>query len=182
MAGMIVVALWAFAEAIVLFIVADVPISALALRHGWKAGWRAAGLAAVCAAFGGLLVIAWARTDPAGARETIAALPGISSELTTQAADDFRSGGWLAMLAGSFSGTPYKLYALAAESDGSGLPGFFVTSIFARLPRFLLVAAVFSATGSAIRHRLPSWLIAVLFALGWSLFYAWYFMQLGALP
>lgn len=182
MAGMTVVALWAFAEAVLLFIVADVPISALALRNGWSVAWRAAILAALCAALGGLLVIAWARTDPAGAQEAMAALPGISPALIDEAEAGYRSGGWLAMLAGSFSGTPYKLYALAAESEGSGLVLFFVASIAARLPRFLLVAAAFSGIGRVIRPRLPAWLIAALFAAGWSLFYAWYFMHVGASP
>jgi membrane protein YqaA with SNARE-associated domain len=178
-AGLAIVAVWALGEAVLLFIVADVPISALALRYGWRAGWRAGLLAAICAALGGLVVIAWARMDPAGCRTAFAALPGISPALIDEAAAQWREGGFGAMLAGSVSGTPYKLYALAAASDASNLGGFFFGSILARLPRFVAVAAVFAVIGKALRPRLPGWLIAVLFVLGWSGFYAWYFAAMG---
>ncbi len=174
------VAAWAFAEALLLFIVADVPISALALRGGWRAAWRAALLAALFAALGGLAVIAWARSDPAGARAAMAALPAITPALIDGTAAHWRTDGFAAMLAGSFSGVPYKLFALAAAGDGSGAADFFLTSVLARLPRFLLIAAVFFAIGNVLRPRLSGRAIAALFVLGWSVFYAWYFTAMGA--
>lgn len=175
MAGLIVVAAWAFAEAVLLFIVADVPISALALQRGWGAGWRAALIAALFAAVGGLVTIAWARANPTGARAAIEALPGISRGMARQAALDWRSGGLGAMLSGSFSGAPYKLFAIAAAGDGTGPARFFVMSVLARLPRFLLVAALFAVIGRVLRPRLSARFIAVLFVLGWCGFYVWYF-------
>jgi membrane protein YqaA with SNARE-associated domain len=179
MAGLIVVSAWAFAEAVLLFIVADVPISALALRRGWGAGWRAALIAALFAALGGLVTIAWAQADPTSARAAIEALPGVSPALLDETAEQWAEKGFAAMLSGSFSGTPYKLYALAAAGDGTGPARFFVMSVLARLPRFLLVAALFAVIGRVLRPRLSARFIAVLFVLGWCGFYAWYFAAMG---
>jgi membrane protein YqaA with SNARE-associated domain len=179
MAGLIVVSAWALAEAVLLFIVADVPISALALQRGWGAGWRAALIAALFAAVGGLVTIAWSRADPTGARAAIEALPAVSPALVAETAAQWRKQGFAAMLSGSFSGTPYKLYALAAADDGTGPAQFFLMSVLARLPRFLLVAALFAVIGRVLRPRLSARFIGALFALGWCGFYAWYFAAMG---
>ena len=83
------------------------------------------------------------------------------------------------MLAGSLSGVPYKLYAMAAGMQGSDPGSFFVGSIAARLPRFLMIAALFAVIGKVLRPRLPGWLIAALFVCGWCAFYTWYFTAMA---
>jgi membrane protein YqaA with SNARE-associated domain len=170
-----VVAIWALAEAALWFIVADVPIMAVALRHGWRRGLTAACLAAVCAALGGLATMHWATVDPAGSRAAIEAVPGISPTLFDAAAAAYREGGWQAMLAGSFAGVPYKLYAHAAGIAGSGAAGFALASVVSRLPRFALVALVSGAIGPWLRRRIGERAMWALFAACWTGFYAWYF-------
>ncbi len=172
---LVLVALWAFAEATLFFIVADVPISALALRRGWLPSALAAGLAALCAAVGGLALMAWARADPAAAHEAVARLPAIDPALIERAAVDWRAGGAVAMIEGAFRGVPYKLYVLAAADEGTAAARFFAASLIARLPRFLLVAAFFSWLGPRLRRRLSALALWTLFAAGWSVFYAAYF-------
>lgn len=176
---MVLVALWAFAEALLLFIVADVPISAIALHHGIRRAVMAALVAAVFAAFGGVVMLHWAASDPAGSRIMLESLPGISPALLDSAAAEWREGGAFAMLAGSFQGVPYKLYAHAAGIGGAGVAMFFTASIIARLPRFLLIALAFGALRPQLKKRLPQRVIWVLFAAGWSLFYAAYFTSMS---
>ena len=80
----------------------------------------------------------------------MASLPAIDPALMARAAADYHRGP-LAMLAGSFSGTPFKLYSLEAAK----VPDYGFRSIapIIRLPRFLLAALlagafpVFSAAG-----------------------------------
>lgn len=175
---MALVALWAFAEALLLFIVADVPISAIGLRSGIRRAVLAALVAAIFAALGGIAMLHWAASDPAGSRAVLESLPGISPALYDSAAADWREGGVLAMLAGSFQGVPYKLYAHAAGIGGAGTAAFFLASIIARLPRFLLVALAFGALGPHLRKRLAPRALWVLFGAGWSLFYAAYFTSM----
>jgi len=176
---LLLVACWAFAEALLLFIVADVPISAMGLRHGRKRALWAALVAATFAALGGLAMLLWAAGDPAGSRAVLESLPGISPALVNQASAAWHEGGTMAMLLGSFSGVPYKIYAHAAGIESAGMAGFFIASIIARLPRFLLVAAVFGTLGPALRRRFPMPLLWVLFGIGWSAFYTFYFLAMG---
>src|SRR5690242_11660831 len=132
-----IVAGWSAAEAAIFFIVADVPISWIAVRSGTKAAMLAAVVAAVASVVGAAIVFVWARHDPYGATSTMTGLPAIDQRLISRAAEGYHEGP-LAMLAGSFSGTPFKLYALEAAKrpDYSLL----LLAPFVRLPRFLLVA------------------------------------------
>ena len=172
------VAVWAFAESLLWFVVADVPISAIALRYGWKRALLAAVIATVAAALGGLAMMAWANADPDGSRATILALPGISGELFDEASSALHAEGFPAMLAGSFSGVPYKIYAHAAGVGGAGMAGFFLASVLARLPRFLLVGAIFGLAAPRL-HRLLGRRLWPVFIATWALFYLGYWWSMG---
>lgn len=167
-----IVAGWSAAEAALFFIVADVPISWIAVRSGTKAAMLAAVVAAVASVAGAAIVFLWAGRDPHGAATAMAALPAIDASLIARAAQGYKDGA-LAMLAGSFSGTPFKLYALeAAKGPDYSL---LLLAPLIRLPRFLLVALF---VGS-VSHVLKRWLdvrrrLAVL-GLSWVAFYAFYF-------
>jgi membrane protein YqaA with SNARE-associated domain len=176
---LLLVAIWAFAEATLWFLVADVPIMAVGLRHGVRRGLVAAGIAAVCAALGGMVTMQWAATDPAGSRAAFEAVPGISAALFDEATAAYNQGGWQAMLAGSFAGVPYKLYAHAAGVAGSGMAGFALASVVARLPRFALIALVSGVIGPPLRKRIGARAVWILFAVGWTTFYAWYFAAMA---
>lgn len=179
---LILIAIWAFAEAIVFFIVADVPIMALGIRAGVRKALVGAVVAAVVAAMGGAVLWLWASTNPKDAIELMIAVPGIDIELVGKTHADWEEGGALAMTFGSFSGVPYKLYALAAGSDGGGigtLALFFLASIFARLPRFVLVAAIAGWAGPRLVARFGARRIWIAFALAWTVFYAIYWSAMG---
>src|SRR3954471_7826965 len=105
-----IVAGWSAAEAAIFFLVADVPISWIAVRSGTRAAILASIVAALASVAGALAVYIWAGRDPSGAATAMAALPGIDPHLVVSAAEGYHQGP-LAMLAGSFSGTPFKLYA-----------------------------------------------------------------------
>ena len=160
--------------------VADVPIMGVAIRYGMRRGLAAALVAAVFAALGGLVTMKWATLAPDASRALIESLPGIGPGLLDRAGAEWREGGTWAMLTGSFGGTPYKLYAYAAGFERAGMAGFFLASIIARLPRFLLVAWLSSLAGPYLRRRLPGRRLWLVFSLAWAVFYAWYFAAMSA--
>lgn len=169
------VAGWSTAEAILFFIVADVPISWIAVRSGTKAGLLAALVAAGAALVGGGVTYAWAAQDPDGLMRAFDALPAVAVPLMAEVANIWSVDGFWGMLSASFAGTPYKLFAAAAGEQGTPLVAFLLASFAARIPRFLLVAAVCGG----ISHFLSRWLavrlrLAVLLA-AWTAFYSWYF-------
>lgn len=175
---LLLVAGWAFAEAVLFFLVADIPISVVAVRYGWGAGAKAALVGAVAAALGGAATYGWAVADAPGAAAAIRALPAIDAALIVDARADFAAHGHVAMLWGSFSGVPYKLYALAAGSDGAALAPFLLLSAIVRLPRFLIVALASSALAHVLSRRIGKRAQLSLLAVFWTLSYAWYFTMM----
>jgi len=171
-----IVAGWSAIEAAIFFLVADIPISWIAVRSGTRAALLAALVAAVASVVGALAVWAWASHDPAGAAATMAMLPGIDQALIGEAADRYRHGPH-AILAGAFAGIPFKLFALEASKDGS--VAFFLLAPLLRLPRFLLVASFVGGLShglsrwQSLRQRLT--LLTVL----WIAFYAFYFSAMA---
>ncbi len=170
------VALWALAEAILFFIVADVPISYVALRYGWRKGVVASVIAAVAAAAGGMMLLSWAKANSAGVADLIIALPAIDAAMLADAKAAFVEDGYLAMVAGSFSGSPYKLYVYAAANMTSGaVSAFLISSILARLPRFLCVALVVAGIGRLLERWVGLKARLTLLGCCWLVFYGWYF-------
>ena len=167
-----IVAGWSAAETAIFVIVADVPISWIAVRSGTRAGLLAAVVAAVASVIGTAVVLFWASRDPSDAASAMASLPAIDAALIAKAASDFHAGA-LAMLAGSFSGTPFKLYALeAAKSGGFGL---LLLAPLLRLPRFAAVALFSGTVSQLLKRRLGvRQRLALLLAL-WVAFYTFYF-------
>jgi len=171
-AALAIVGFWSAAEAAIFFLVADIPISWIAVRRGTRAGMIAAVVAALASVVGTMVVLLWAGSDPDGAARTMAALPGIDAAMVLEAADRFHKGPH-AVLAGSFSGIPFKLFALEAAKQGA--LGFLLLAPLLRLPRFIAVA-LFTGT---ISKALAKWMTvkqrtALLIAL-WVAFYAFYF-------
>ena len=167
-----IVAGWSAAEAAIFFIVADMPISWIAVRSGTRAAMLAAVVAALASVVGAATVLFWAGNDAAGAATTMAALPGIDSPLIAEAAQSYHAGP-LAILAGSFGGVPFKLFALEAAKEGSFL--FLLLAPLVRLPRFLAIALFVGGTSRVLQR----WMtvrqrLALLLAL-WIVFYGWYF-------
>jgi hypothetical protein len=167
-----IVAGWSAAEAAIFFLVADVPISWIAVRSGTRAALLAAVVAAVASVAGAVVVLLWAGRDPAGAAATMAALPAVDPALIARAAAQYHEGP-LATLAGSFSGTPFKLYALeAAKQHGYSL---LLLAPFLRLPRFLAVALFVGALSDLMSRWLDVRQRLLLLSVLWVLFYTFYF-------
>lgn len=171
-AALIVVAIWSAAEAAIFFLVADIPISWIAVRNGPRAAVMASIVAAIASVGGALAVLAWAGSDPNGVERTMASLPGIDLALVAEAADRYHKGPH-AVLAGSFSGVPFKLFAL--EAAKAKAVGFLLLAPLMRLPRFLAVA-LFAGTVSRVLARWMSVRQRVaLLAVLWIAFYGFYF-------
>jgi hypothetical protein len=168
-------ALWGFCEATLFFIVADVPISYIAVRCGRKAALRASVFAAIAAAVGGVVLLFWAGQHGDAVQQIFLMLPAIDPSLIAQTERDFAAGGYVAMALGAFQGVPYKLYVMAAAPTApGGILIFALASFIARLPRFVLAAVV----ADAVSHYAGRWcslcVRLVILSLFWICFYAWY--------
>lgn len=175
LAAFTVVALWSAAEAAIFFLVADIPISWIAVRHGTRPAVIASIVAAVASVVGTFAVLIWAGADPAGAARTMAALPGIDPALVADAADRFHKGP-LAVLAGAFSGIPFKLFALEAAKQGA--VGFLLLAPLLRLPRFLAVALFAGSISRMLERRMSVKQRLGLLTVLWVIFYAFYFAMM----
>lgn len=171
---------WAFAEAIVWFIVADVPISLVAVRFGTRQALLAAVIASLASVAGGAGAYIWSDLDPGSAIATMALLPAISPAMIGEAAAAYDALGWRAMLEASFSGMPYKLFPVTAARDGHALLPMLVATPFVRLPRFVVVALLVGVISRLVQRRLDLRARLGLLAAAWLLFYAVYFAIMPA--
>jgi membrane protein YqaA with SNARE-associated domain len=167
---------WGVAEATLFFIVPDVLLSYVGLKHGPRAGAVASLYAALGAALGGVCMYLWSQADPAAARAAVLAVPAISEAMFIHARESMGTHNWFnATMAGPLSSTPFKVYAVWAPWAGASLPAFALASIAARLPRFLIVAIGAALIGRALRPKLSERQLLWLLAGGWIAFYAVFF-------
>lgn len=171
---LLVVAGWSAAEAAIFFLVADVPISWIAVRHGTKAAILAALIAAIASVAGVLALWAWSHWDPVMSATVMTLLPGIDDRTLARAAQIYADG-YVAILVASFQGIPFKLFVL---ESGPNLI-FLILAPLIRFPRFVMVA-IFSGL---VSEGLSRWLSLrarfVLLGLLWIAFYAFYWWAMS---
>ena len=175
-----VAAAWGAAEATFLPVVPDVWISKVALRDPRRA-LATTVTATAGAVAGGLLTRAWAARRPRGRSEdALVRLPSIDRAMTRGVLDAVRAKGPGVMLLGPATGRPYKLYARAAGVLGMSAGTFAAWSVPARLPRFLVLAAVPGALArGATRRGMRPGTVGACHAVAWALFFAGYLSTVG---
>ncbi len=165
---------WGMAEATLFFLVPDVWITGMALR-GVRAGTRAAFWAGAGALLGGMGMYVWGARAPHTALQWVDAVPNISAPMIHQVQQQLAHVGYLALWVGAFSGKPYKIYAVQAGAAHMPLIPFVLMSFLARLTRFLLLGWGVGVLAAPLRRRWPRSVLYALWALGWILFYVWFF-------
>lgn len=168
-----IAAAWGFAEATLFFVVPDVWLTRLALGGAARAliaaAWAGAGAVAA-----GALMWWWGAESAASAERALDALPAIAPAMIERVRAELAGHGPVAVAAGGFAGTPYKVYAVEAGALGVSLPAFLAASAGARLARF--GAAVLLAAGLA-RWPLSGWSAPrrrLAHAVAWAVFYGLY--------
>lgn len=150
--GMLSAFLWGFAEGTLFFVVPDVFLSLVAIfapRKCWKYI-----VAATCGALiGGALLYGWAARDSAGAENTMQHVPFVSYKMIAGVEESYRMRGIVAVLLGPLSGTPYKLYAVAAPRHVKEIP-FLLATIPARADRFILICLLIGFPAAWLRKKM----------------------------
>lgn len=164
---------WGFAEATLFFIVPDVFITWVALRSRRRALLCCA-LTIVAAMVGGSLMYFWSLHDPAGQRAMLLRVPAVDAGLVDRAHAELQRWGGLALVAGGFSGIPYKLYAAQAAQAGLSLPLLLAWTVLARGSRFVLLTLLTNFVATSLRHRFGARVVAGIWLLAWITMYAFY--------
>jgi membrane protein YqaA with SNARE-associated domain len=143
---------WGFAEATFFFLIPDLFLSLAAILGGRRT-WKHVLAAIAGAMLGGTLLFQWSLANPDGARAAVSRVPFIRENMFNKVDEGFRKQGLLAVVIGSVTGIPYKLYAVEA-------PRFTTKSFFllatpvARGVRFLAVWFLFTEIAKWLRRSL----------------------------
>lgn len=172
--GLAISALWGFAEATLFFIVPDVWLTRLALTHSLRYALLAALFSAVGALLGGMVMVFWSSINAASAQGIVETLPAISSQMTTTARQQMADDGVMALLLGSFSGVPYKLYAVNVIQSGIPIWLFVLLTIPVRLVRFVSVVGTAAMLDRWLRFRVGKQWILRLWGIFWLVFYIFF--------
>lgn len=170
---------WGLAEATLFFIVPDVLLSLVSI-FSLRRVWRHIAAAIAGAVAGGALMFFWAQTNPDSARGAVEKVPFVTEAMFAHVDAGFRKSGMLALYRGPMTGTPYKIYALAAPKFAS-FASFVLATIPARGWRFILVSLFSAACAGVLRVRWNRSLgqLARWHALAWTVFYVFYWTRIA---
>jgi membrane protein YqaA with SNARE-associated domain len=172
--GMWIAFLLGFAEATFFFLIPDVFLSLAAILGGRRT-WKHISAALAGALFGGTLLFQWSLASPAKAHAAVARVPFVREDMFNKVEEGFRKQGLLAVVIGSVTGIPYKLYAVEAPRFTTARAFLFATPV-ARGARFLAVWFLFTEIAQWLRRRL-NWSTSNLlrvYAIVWIASYALY--------
>jgi len=172
--GLAAAFLWGLAEAIFFFVIPDVLLSFVAMLD-WRSTWKHVVAALAGAFLGGALLFHWAQVDPQSAHAAVARVPFVTPEMFVKVNTGLDKMGLLAVLSGSVSGIPYKLYAVEAPRIATQF-AFLLATPPARAVRFILVWMIFGAAAGWLRRRytLTTRKLACIHAVIWIVVYAFY--------
>jgi membrane protein YqaA with SNARE-associated domain len=172
--SLVIAAAWGFAEATLFFLVPDVVLSAIAIADWQWALWCC--LAATTGAVaGGALMHAAGRRDGGRLRALFLRIPGIGPAMLDRVARQVAERGFLAVLLGPLSGTPYKLYAAESGRRDMSLSRLLLVTLPARLLRFVPVTLIAAWLAHRVVPALEPAAKYAAWAVAWTAFYAWYF-------
>jgi hypothetical protein len=163
---------WGFAEATLFFIVADVLLSLLVVWRGWQVALPAALAAALGAVPGGALMLAWSAQNPAGLLAVLERLPSIDAAMIATAGEALAGNWFSAILAGAFSGVPFKVFAAQAWPAGIGTLAFLLATVPLRLVRYLAVVTVVGGIDFVLCKWLGRPARITILCGAWTVFYA----------
>jgi len=166
--------LWGLAEATVFFLVPDILITASALFSPKRSFLQVIGIL-VGALLGGALLYTAADQFPNEAKSVVLSVPFVKEHVLDRAERELQDHGVLALVLGSFSGVPYKTYAVDAPAHAA-FDAFMAMSIPARFLRFAMSWTCASLLGVLFRRQIQASPLAALslLALCWIGFYTYY--------
>jgi len=166
--------MWGLAEATVFFLVPDMLITAAALFSPKRSFSQLMGIL-VGALLGGALVYTAADQFPNETKSVVLNVPFVKEHVLDRAERELQDHGALAVVLGSFSGVPYKTYAVNAPRHAA-LETFMAMSVPARFLRFLVSWTLASLLGMLFRSQIQASPLAALslLALCWVGFYTYY--------
>lgn len=183
--SLIALGLWSLAEATIFFIVPDVLLTGLIAsdradtRRQLIFGTLRVIACVLGAVLGGWLLYEMAAADPQAARRLVLSVPFVGEPLMDRAEAMFPSGGLNAMVIGSLTGVPYKLFVVLAGEHHMPLSGFLLASVPARAVRFVIASAVAILLRLTLARRWPlGWRLGLVAAV-WIVVYAAHWSSLG---
>lgn len=165
---------WGLAEATLFFIVPDVLLSWVAMKH-YRRAMIACTWTTAAALVGGAAIWWLGATDPDRIRDIFDWIPAIGHAMTDDVAEQLESRGIGALFIGPLIGTPYKIYALEAAGAGFGLMTFLLVSIPARMMRFVVVTSIAAVSSHYLKRIISMRVLYGLHVSLWVGFYAFYF-------
>jgi membrane protein YqaA with SNARE-associated domain len=164
--------LWGLAEATAFFVVPDVLLTFVAQRRGLFPALAVMLFVVAGAALGGLAMWWIGGAYPVAVTGFLDSIPAISPAMIDTAGAAQAQEPFAALLAGAFSGVPYKVFAATARAAGVSAPWFLLITIPARAARFILAIVATVVIDGVAARWLSSRARLCILAVFWLAFYA----------
>jgi len=167
-------ALWGFAESTLFFLAPDILLTAAALFSPKRSFIQLLAIL-IGSLLGGALMYTAGDKFPDCSQELVLGVPFIKQRLLDKVEPQFEEHGLWAMCVGSFTGVPYKTYAVIAPRHAPFL-AFMAVSLPARLARLFSSWSIASLLGLLFRRQIEASPPAALglLVICWIGFYTYY--------
>lgn len=175
--GKIVAAVWAFADATVFFIVPDIWLTYVGLKHGTFAALLAGLFVTLGGVIGGLALFFFASSEPAEARNILLMLPAVNAEALQDARALLARWDAIAVVGNPYSLMPFKVLAVEAPAAKVQPLLFGLATFFAYLSRAFLIALIAGFLGWLFRRTFGVRRLVIWAMLFWAVMYALFFVR-----
>ena len=166
--------IWGLSEATLFFLVPDVILGWVILFERRNV-IRCYGLALVGACVGGAIMYYWGANDLPGLQRILDRVPAISMDMINQTAYAMEESSIAAMMKGSVTGVPYKIFAANASSANLSVGVFLLLSVPARLARWILFGLITWSSQKTFLQSLSTNNLKITYLSFWLLFYIFFF-------
>ncbi len=176
-AGKALAALWGLGDATIFFIVPDVWLTYVGLRHGTFAA-LVAGLFVTLGGFaGGMALYYFAAAEPVEARNLLLTLPAVNTDALREARELLARWDAIAVVGNPYSLLPFKVMALEAPAAKVQPLFFALATFFAYLSRAFLIALVAGFLGWLLRRTFGVRRMVIWALVFWGVMYALFFAR-----
>ena len=167
--------IWGLSEATFFFLVPDIRLSQIAIENKKEAYINIA-FVTLGAILGGLLLYVLSISYFENIQKYLTFIPAISSENVQAVGHNIEKNGFFKpLIMAGFTGVPYKIYASWSGHLQIPLFLFILSSIIARISRFLLVTMIVHFVSIVLSKHMSIKRIHIINLLCWLVFYIFYF-------
>jgi len=169
---LVVMVVWGFAEATLLFIAPEVLVTVVAVRERMRTTLKAIAALMAGAVPGTAVMYQWAQHHADDALQAVSAQPGVTQQAILDVRASLISDWPIALFEGALSGVPQKLFATEAGGLDISFASFLAVAAPARAITPIILALIAGGLAGLLANAASRNTLTIIVVCAWVVFYA----------